>query len=379
MMIRYLLKIKQALLALFNLEPRSEEWLLQIDVLTVCILERNSFCRSQLQVSEDLYEVLKKTMIQSLVIQMDDRWIMQKLCLEMPENLWKNNTDAQRCLLYWTQGVKESIIKKVLMLQAPPDKQLLQAYPDKKFTWLDRIAIAAQEQPSGSIEKQRLMDDIYFSINLLRKFRQLRISDTAWYKGIYEEAWSEVWIWFFTGEASKESKLKAGVVGIEDWTPGSFSFWVYFKNQFGWTLAALYEYYKKQSDRCPQEPETPGWLEFIANEENDQEEARLPMIQLLKKAIDEPKSRDYMESNRMRSNPHVTLLHIVENILEFHPHAQEKRRKYTKTELWLFVGVNLEVIPGTVGRFFRDHENNLKDLLAFNEPEDTPGDKNEQD
>ena len=66
----------------------------------------------------------------------------------------------------------------------------------------------------------------------------------------------------------------------------------------------------------------------------------------------------------------VTLLHIVENILEFHITAQEKGWKYTQTELWSFAGVNLEVRPNTADRFFKGHVDNLKKLLEFNEPED---------
>jgi hypothetical protein len=126
MPLKNLRAIKQAGSELLSHEPQSEAWMEKIEVLATKILTRNSFCRSNLQVSQDLYEVLKQAMIQSLIIQMDDRQIVQKLCFSLSEEDWENNTEAQRYLLYWTQGVKEGIIKKVLMLQAPPDRQLLQ-------------------------------------------------------------------------------------------------------------------------------------------------------------------------------------------------------------------------------------------------------------
>jgi hypothetical protein len=259
---------------------------------------------------------------------------------------------------------------------------LLQAYPDKKFTWLDRIAVAAQEQPRGSIERQRLTDDIHSSINLLRKFRPLRMSDTKSYKDVYEEAWSEVWSWLLTGVAREESKLNKdkdnNIPGVEVWDPEQawgkdkknigLSFTMFFKNRFKWTLMNLWQHHTQNAECLQDDDEFMNTL--LDDGSDDDEEANLPMIQVLKKVISEPKTRAYMESKRMNCKRDVTLLHIVENVLEFHITAQEKGWKYTQTELWPFVGVNLEVIPNTAYKFFGGHVDNLKKLLEFNESED---------
>jgi hypothetical protein len=359
MMIRYLLKIKQALLALFNLEPRSEEWLLQIDVLTVCILERNSFCRSQLQVSEDLYEVLKKTMIQSLVIQMDDQRIVQKLCFELNEEQWNQSPNAQSYLLEWGTNLKAHILKQVYM--SKPN-------PDQRFTWLDLIAIAAQQQARNTMERTTLMDELFSFLMELKKFRQCSSRDSLEYRQIYNEALNEMRTWLYTGEASQESKLNKSedknIPGIEVWDPEQawgknkknigLSFNMFFKNQFKWTLQNLWRHHTKNAEYFQEDDD---FLKTLSDEGNDDDE-EVTFLERLEAAIKNQQKKEFMESRRMNSNRDVTLLIVVVAVIKYAQSLQPDE-KPIKQKLWNHVGDILDVESDTVRKFFNNYRDEL--------------------
>jgi hypothetical protein len=356
---RYLLKVKRAGQALLNYELHSKEWLHQIDVLAGTILERNSFCRSQLQVSQDLYEVLKQTMAEPLIVQMADQRSVQKLCFELDEEQWNQNQDAQSYLLEWVTPLKEHILKQVYM--SKPN-------PDQRFTWLDLIAITAQQQARSTMERTTLLDELFFALRLLKKFRQCNSKDSLEYRQIYNEALNEMQTWLYTGEASQESKLSKdennNIPGIEVWDPEQawgkdkknigLSFSVFFKNQFKWTLQNLWRHHGQNAAYFQDDDD---FLKTLVGDWSDDDDDT-KFSKRLEAAIKNPQKKGFMESRRMNTNHDATLLIVVVEVIKY-AQSLKPGEKIIKYKLWNHVGDILDVDPDAVRKFFNNYRDDL--------------------
>lgn len=354
MPLKNLLAIKQAASELLAHEPYSEVWMGKIEVLATKILTRNSFCRSSLQVSQDLYEAIIQEMVKSLFIQMTDQRIVQKLYLTLEEGQWKQHQKAQNHLMEWSSYMKESLSKKVL---------LRQPNPDEKPTWVDHLAIAAREQPLGSKEREYLMDDLYFAITRFKKYRQLRSDDTAWYKDLYWDAFYDMQAWLYTGVTNqKKSCLKEVTAVLNEWPPESFSFLTFFDKRFGWVLGNFYRasYPEREITIPPNKP----FPEPPAPEPKEEEEPWT--LQRLEKILNHEKAIAYMKEPDMNTNHDVTLFVLVRTMREFFIPPPKANVKYTQIEIWAFVSLKLSVKASAANKFFKAHRDNLIQILTDN-------------